>query len=89
MPDPRKDMSSFEEKVVDFSISVPEYFNFGFDVTDTWAKKDPKKLALLWVNQQGEEKRYSFQELMIDSNHAVRILQNNGINNSIRKATVL
>lgn len=84
MPYPRKDMSSSEEKVVDFSISVPEYFNFGFDVMDTWASKNPKKLALLWVNQQGEEKRYSFQDLMIESNHIVRILQNHSIHKGTR-----
>lgn len=41
-----------------FSISVPEYFNFGFDVIDSWAKKDRNKLAMIWVNQAGEEKKY-------------------------------
>jgi acetyl-CoA synthetase len=47
----------------DFSIDIPEYFNFGFDVVDAWARKDRNKLAMIWVNQKGEEKKFSFLDL--------------------------
>ena len=30
---------SYDEMIQNFSIKVPEYFNFGFDIIDHWAKK--------------------------------------------------
>jgi acetyl-CoA synthetase len=37
----------FHKSYEDFSIPMPEYYNFGFDVIDQWAKKDPAKPAML------------------------------------------
>jgi hypothetical protein len=59
----RETLTDYEMTHRDFSINVPEYFNFGFDVIDRWAKKDRNKLALMWVNQKGEEKKFSFLDL--------------------------
>jgi acetyl-CoA synthetase len=39
--------NEFHNSYEDFSIPVPEYYNFGFDVIDQWAKKDPAKPAML------------------------------------------
>jgi acetyl-CoA synthetase len=63
----------------DFSIPVPEFYNFGYDVVDAWAKKEPEKTALLWVNQQGDEKRYSFGDIRRESDRAARLLHESGI----------
>jgi acetyl-CoA synthetase len=73
----------------DFSIKVPEYYNFGFDVIDRWAKNDPARLALLWVNQGGEEKRFTFADLMLESDLALKILQDLGIGRSDRVLILL
>jgi acetyl-CoA synthetase len=62
-----------------FSIRVPEFFNFSYDVVDAWAAKEPNKTALLWVNQQKEERRYSFQDLKVASDAAARLLHESGI----------
>ncbi len=51
----------------DFSISVPEFYNFGYNVVDEWAAREPGRMALLWVNQQGKEKRYSFSDIKRES----------------------
>ena len=59
----RETLTDYEMIHRDFSIDVPEYFNFGFDIVDRWAKKDRNKLALMWVNQKGEEKKFSFPDL--------------------------
>jgi acetyl-CoA synthetase len=48
--------NKFHNSYEDFSIPVPEYYNFGFDVIDQWAMKDPAKPAMLSVNQEGQEK---------------------------------
>ena len=42
---------------------IPENFNFAYDVVDAWAEEQPDKLALLWTNDQGMERRFTFGEM--------------------------
>ncbi len=72
-----------------FSLHVPEYFNFGFDVIDKWARKNPSRSALVWVKQNGEEKRFTFGDLKRESDLAVKILQNLGIRRGDRVLIML
>jgi acetyl-CoA synthetase len=72
-------MADYEVACASFSIDVPEYFNFGFDVIDRWAETDRNKLAMIWVDQEGEEKKYSFRDLKNLSNGAANILLKYGI----------
>jgi acetyl-CoA synthetase len=73
-------ITDYDEFYKNFSVKVPEYFNFGFDVIDAWAKKDRNKLAMVWVNQQGEEKKFTFWDLMRLSNQIVNMLIKYGVN---------
>ncbi|NMB79072.1 MAG: AMP-binding protein, partial [Methanomicrobiales archaeon] len=70
----------YDEMYRNFRIDVPEYFNFGFDVIDAWANKDRNKLAMIWVNQEGVEKRYTFWDLMRLSNQIVNMMIKYGVN---------
>jgi acetyl-CoA synthetase len=63
----------YDEMYASFRIDVPEYFNFGFDVVDKWAKKDRNKLAMVWVNQKGEEKKFTFRDLSRLSNQVANM----------------
>ena len=67
-------MMDYEETYSTFSIPVPEYYNFGFDVVDSWAKKDRNKLAMIWTNQEGEEKYYTFRQMMNLSNQIANMM---------------
>ncbi|HTG00173.1 MAG TPA: AMP-binding protein [Nitrospirota bacterium] len=68
-----------EEAHKAFSIDVPERFNYGFDVIDRHAA-DEKKLALVWVNAAGTERReYTFRELSRLSNQAANALLGMGV----------
>ncbi|MFA7303566.1 MAG: AMP-binding protein [Methanoregula sp.] len=78
-PDPKP-----ENRYSRFSITVPEFYNFGYDVVDAWAAQETKKPALLWVNQQGETRRYSFLDMKIESDRAACFLQDNGISRGDR-----
>ncbi len=62
-----------------FSIEIPEYYNFGYDVIDQWAKRDRNKLAMIWVNQHGAERRLTFHELSCLSTQAANLLLKHGI----------
>lgn len=49
-------IGDYERTYREFKHSVPEYFNFGFDVTDRWAD-DPARLAMVWVDDDGDTVR--------------------------------
>ncbi|HNX18205.1 MAG TPA: AMP-binding protein [Methanoregula sp.] len=89
MADDRHNMEDYEKTSATFSIEVPEYFNFGFDVVDAWAKKDRNKLAMIWTNQAGEEKKYSFLDMSNLSNQAANVLLKYGINKGDRVLIML
>ncbi len=72
-----------------FPITAPEYFNFGYDVVDDWARRDRNKLAMIWVNQQGEEKRFTFHEMSKLSNQAANFLLKLGISRGDRVMLML
>jgi len=86
---PEEIKSGYPSPYADFSIQVPEYYNFGFDVIDRWAEKDPAHTALLWVNQEGEKKRFTFADLKIESDLALKILQDRGIRKGDRVLILL
>ncbi|HJK44610.1 MAG TPA: AMP-binding protein [Methanocorpusculum sp.] len=67
-------MTDYEETYSTFSIAVPEYYNFGFAVVDAWAKKDRNKLAMIWTNQKGEEKYFTFRHMMNLSNQIANMM---------------
>ena len=82
-------MTNYEAAYANFSIDVPEQFNFGYDVIDRWAERDRNKLAMIWVDQQGVEKKYSFRDLKNLSNGAANILLKYGIKRGDRVMLML
>ena len=40
-----------------FCLECPEYFNFGFDVVDRWAKQRPDHPAMRWVSSDGADRK--------------------------------
>ena len=76
---PQIDFASYEEFKEKFTINVPEDFNFGFDVVDAWAEEEPGKRALLWVNEEGEEKTFTFTDVKLLSNKAANFFKSLGL----------
>ncbi len=72
-------IGNYEETYRDFHIDVPKHYNFAFDVIEKWAKEDRNRLAMIWTNQAGEEKKFTFWDMMIHSNEAANILMKFGI----------
>ncbi|MBI4552380.1 MAG: AMP-binding protein [Candidatus Latescibacteria bacterium] len=71
-----------------FSLTVPPTFNFAVDVVDRWAE-DPGKLAMLWVNEQGEERRLTFRDFQLRSNQVANLLRDLGVKPGDRIVVVL
>lgn len=76
---PRIDFDSYEDFKKNFTITVPEDFNFGYDIVDEWARLEPDKLALVWCNDHGEEKRFTFSDISRLSNRAANYFLSLGL----------
>ena len=70
---------SYEDFMQNFKIKVPENFNFGYDVVDAWAEKEPNKKALLWTNDQGEEIQFTFADIKRESDKTASFFASQGI----------
>ena len=75
---PQIEFSSYEEFKEKLTINVPEDFNFGYDVVDAWAKEEPDKKALVWVNEEDEEHIFTFTEISRRSNQVANYLKSLG-----------
>ena len=71
--------TSFEDYNEHLEFIIPEHFNFAYDVMDAWAEEAPDKLALLWTNDEGVERRTTFGELKQQTDQAAAYLQSLGI----------
>ncbi len=70
---------NYEEAKKKFSITVPEYFNFGFDVIDRHAAEGNGR-ALVWTDASGTQtKEYSFGDIARLSNQAANALRAAGV----------
>ncbi|XP_009681712.1 acyl-coenzyme A synthetase ACSM3, mitochondrial isoform X2 [Struthio camelus] len=74
-----QNFKNYEAIKQQYRPEVPEYFNFARDVLDRWTEmekeaKRPKNPALWWVNGDGEEVRWSFEELGVLSRKVANVL---------------
>lgn len=75
----KADYSSYEDFKENFKINVPERFNFAYDVLDELAKTKPDKEALVWVNEKGPRKTFTFADLKRLSDKAANYFLSLGI----------
>ncbi len=58
---------------------IPSNFNFSYDVIDAIANEKPDKVALLWTNDSGEKKSFTFKDLSKQSNAVANFLSSRGL----------
>ncbi len=73
------------------SISFPnhEKFNFGFDIVDEIANAYPDKLAMLHIDKNMVERRFTFKDIKRASNQCVNYFKSLGIKRGDRVMLVL
>ena len=76
---PRTEFESYEDFKENYKLNVPEYFNFGFDVVDEWAAQDKDKKALVWCDDNNNEKIFTFTDIKKLSNKAANFFKSIGI----------
>lgn len=73
------EFKDFEDFKANYKLIVPENFNFAYDVVDAWAEKEPNKRALLWTNDQGECREFTFGEIKKYTDQTASYFQSLGI----------
>ena len=58
---------------------VPERFNFAYDVMDVWAEEKPDKVALIWTNDEGACRKFTFKDLKEQSDRTAAYFMQLGI----------
>ena len=80
------EIGSYEEMRAAHSWDVPERYNIARDVCD---KHEPDRLAMVWEDWQGNERRVTFGELQELSNRFANVLEAIGVERGDRVATLL
>ena len=76
---PRIEFDSYEDFKENYKVNAPENFNFGFDIVDGWAKEKPENRALVWCDDDGEERTFTFAEMSRLSNQAANYFKTLGL----------
>ena len=71
--------SSIEDYNKNLEFVIPENFNFAYDVMDEWAKEKPEALAMLWTSDKGEERRFTFKDIKVQTDRTAAYFQSLGI----------
>lgn len=75
----KTDFNSYDDFKENYEVIVPENFNFGYDVVDEWARTNPDKPALLWTNDKGQVRQFTFGDLKRESDKTASFFKSLGI----------
>lgn len=85
----RDDFISLKDAQKNFKLTYPADFNFAYDVIDELGTTKPDKLAMIWVSNDGAERRFTFRDMMLYSNKAANYLNYMGIKKGDKVLLVL
>ena len=75
----RTEFDSYEDFIANYSVSIHDDFNFGFDVVDRWAELDESKRALVWCDDESNERTFTFKDISLLSNKAANMFKSLGV----------
>lgn len=81
--------NSYDDFCKNLHIVVPERFNFAYDVVDRMAADEPDRPALLWTDENGAERRFTFAEISELSDRTAAFFQSLGIGRGDRVMLIL
>src|SRR5947207_11185532 len=79
-------LGDYDEMVAQHRWQVPRRYNIAHDVCD---KHDRDRLAMIWEDWRGNERRVTFGELQSLSNRFANVLAAHGVERGDRVATLL
>jgi acetyl-CoA synthetase len=85
----RQEFSSYEDFCDNLKIKIPENFNFAYDIMDEYAHLEPERLALVWCDDNGNERFFTFKELKLWSDKTANLLKREGVRKGDRVMLIL
>ena len=85
----RDDFTSLKDAQKNYHLTWSDDFNFAYDVIDVLGTEKPNKLAMIWVSEDGEEKRFTFEDMMLESNRAANYFKYLGVKKGDKVLLVL
>ena len=76
---PRTEFSSYEDFKQNYQVNIPADFNFAYDIVDGWAKEQPAKTALVWCDDHGGKRSFTFSDIAALSARTANYLRSLGI----------
>ena len=76
---PKTEFDSYEDFYKNFSITIPENFNFAYDVLDAIALEKGGERAMVWCDEKGAEAVFTFAEIKTLSDKAANVFIQAGI----------
>ena len=76
---PRTEFESYEDFYNNFTVNIPENFNFAYDVIDTLAREKANERSLQWCDEKGAQAAFTYAEMKNYSNRAANVLREAGI----------
>lgn len=80
---------SYDDFCRNLHIVIPARFNFAYDVVDRMAAEEPERPALLWTDEKGAERRFTFAEMSELSDRTAAFFQSLGIGHGDRVMLIL
>ena len=75
----KEHFESYEDYLQNGKPIVPEHFNFAYDVIDVIARETPEKLAIIWTDDSGNKKNFTFRDLSRMSGSVANYLTSHGL----------
>ncbi len=82
-------LTSYEDACERFRWQIPARYNIGVDACGKWAERDFGRLALVFVDQAGKAREYSFGEMHEASNRLGNLLLAQGVQTGDRIGVLL
>ena len=76
---PKIEFESYEDFKENFKIDVPDNFNFAYDIVDAYAEEVPDKTAMVWCNDNDNERIFTFADMKHYSDKAANFFRKCGI----------
>ena len=85
----RTEFDSYEDFIQNYKLTIPDNFNFGFDIVDAWADSDKDMQALVWCDDHGNEKSFTFNDIKRLSSQAANYFVSLGITKGSKILVIL
>lgn len=69
----------FDGRLCDFEPVYNDNFNFAYDVLDVIAEAEPDRRAMVWCNDKGEERTFTFGDMKKYTDQTANMLRDKGI----------